>query len=127
MRVASEVRTIRSFPNYGASADGRVYRRRGEAWRELRQFKLPTGYRQVYLYRDGRRFNVYVHRAVMEAFPGDIPDGHEVHHLDRRRGRNDLGNLVLVDRSHHARIHRYESRADAAVTGGRESGKDEQD
>ncbi|MCK9568912.1 HNH endonuclease [Candidatus Pacearchaeota archaeon] len=64
-----------------------------------------NGYKIVGLFKNGKRKNVLVHRAVVEAFIGPIPDDMEVNHKDGNKLNNCLENLEIVSRSrnfHHA-------------------------
>lgn len=51
------------------------------------------GYKVVRLYKRGEGTDYRVHRLVLLAFVGPIPDGHEVNHKDANKGNNALGNL----------------------------------
>jgi hypothetical protein len=76
----------------------RVVKNGGESayWRDGKMLSAPvgkTGYRGVQLCREGKRKNVRVHRAVLEAFVGPCPDGMEACHGDGDRLNNHLSNL----------------------------------
>lgn len=58
--------------------------------------RANRGYFNVPLYKDGRMKNVYVHRAIWEAFNGPIPEGYEINHKDENRQNNNLENLELL-------------------------------
>ncbi|MDQ0174404.1 HNH endonuclease signature motif containing protein [Bacillus chungangensis] len=45
-----------------------------------------------------------MHRYVWEKYNGEIPPDHDIHHVDRDRGNNDISNLELYSKSEHARI-----------------------
>lgn len=49
-----------------------------------------------------------LHRAVWTHYRGEIPEGHNVHHLDGDKTNNKLSNLELIDHAEHARIHTTE-------------------
>lgn len=64
------------------------------------QVKRPDGYKMVSLSKDGKGKNVYVHRAVIEAFTGkEIVKGLVVNHKNGNRGDNRLENLEVVSAS----------------------------
>lgn len=58
--------------------------------------KSSTGYLITGLFKDGKRKNIFVHRAVVESFIGQIPDGMEVNHKDGNKLNNHLDNLEIV-------------------------------
>lgn len=60
---------------------------------------LKDGYRRVNM----RGRHVLVHRAVVRAFRGVIPDGLEVNHVDGDKSNNRLGNLEVVSPSENVR------------------------
>ena len=45
-----------------------------------------------------------MHRYVWRKYNGDIPKNHDIHHIDRNRGNNDINNLELYSKSDHARL-----------------------
>ena len=61
--------------------------------RPIAPWVLPNGYHQVKLKNKGEKCNVYIHRAVMNAFAGACPEGNEVAHWDGNKGNNKLENL----------------------------------
>ncbi len=46
-----------------------------------------------------------LHRAVWEYHNGEIPDGYEIHHIDRDKSNNEPGNLAMLTREQHHKIH----------------------
>lgn len=62
-----------------------------------------TGY---YGRTNGKR--TLLHRDIWESRNGPIPDGFDVHHLNRDRTNNRIENLALITRAEHAR--RYPGR-----------------
>lgn len=71
---------------------------------------MVEGYRAFTVkYADGRRATVYEHREVVERGLGRrLRDDELVHHDNEVKTDNRLDNLVLTDRSAHARHHRPE-------------------
>lgn len=57
------------------------------------------GYWQVSLQKDHKRKNHYVHRLVAEAFLGDIPEKHQVNHIDYNKSNNNVDNLEIISPS----------------------------
>ena len=45
------------------------------------------------------------HRLVYEDFYGEIPEGYQVHHIDRDKDNNSISNLQLLSNSEHQKIH----------------------
>lgn len=58
--------------------------------RVLKPYQMPSGYMQVSL---GRNAKKYVHRLVCAAFYGEPVSGSEVSHLDGTRDNNEVRNL----------------------------------
>lgn len=61
--------------------------------------KSSMGYWQFSGFFGGKAKNVYVHRAVAEAFIGEIPDGYEINHKNGIKTDNRVENLEIVTRS----------------------------
>lgn len=99
VEVGSSVEEWRSIPGheqYEVSCWGNVRNING---RDKKTSLSANGYMIVGLYKNGRRSNVLVHRAVISAFFGSPPDGHEVNHIDGKKTNNLLGNLEYVTKS----------------------------
>lgn len=45
-----------------------------------------------------------MHRYVWRKYRGDIPENHDIHHVDHNRANNDVTNLELYSKSDHARL-----------------------
>lgn len=60
----------------------------------LSQLTLRNGYRQVFLWKEGTRAAICVHRLVLLAFVGECPDGMEARHINSVRADNRLCNLA---------------------------------
>jgi uncharacterized Zn-finger protein len=86
--VAGEIfREIPGVKNYQVSNQGRV--RNGRNFKVLSQSRTRGGYKMVSLLK--RMFSV--HRLVMLAFVGPVPDNRTVDHIDRNPSNNNLCNL----------------------------------
>ena len=87
---------IRNFPSYDCSSEGRI--------RNIRTQKIqrPTlnknGCLKVSLYKNGKRYNVKVHRVIAETFLGEHP-GMDVRHKDDDPQNNCVDNLEWCTRS----------------------------
>lgn len=55
-----------------------------------------SGYHIIGANISGKRTNVYVHRAVVEAFLGEIPENYVVNHIDGNKTNNRVENLEIV-------------------------------
>lgn len=70
----------------------------GQVWSHIsHKFLHPkvarNQYREVCLYKDGRKKMFYVHRLVAAAFIPNPDNLSEVNHLDFDKGNNDVSNL----------------------------------
>lgn len=64
------------------------------------------GYYCTTIYDDnGKSHTVRHHRFIWEAIHGNIPNGYDIHHIDKDRTNNAISNLELVESSTHKRIH----------------------
>ena len=70
----------------------------GKYGRLLKERYCPSGYVQLALRFNGRYVYVYLHRAVYQAFVGEIPKGIEINHKDGNKLNNDISNLELSTR-----------------------------
>lgn len=61
--------------------------------------RKETGYLRVGMSKDGKQRQFAVHRVVVNAFIGLIPDGYEVNHINGVRDDNRLVNLAVVTKS----------------------------
>ena len=93
---------VPDFPDYEASSLGAIRRvtptHYGPGPRLLKLANLG-GYRMAYLYRGGKRHDIFAHRVVMAAFCGPLPHKHEVNHLNGVKHDNRPANLEYVTRS----------------------------
>lgn len=98
------MKPIPGFPGYYATEDGRIWsqwkqghRELGSVWREVKtQTKRGARYLEAHIGPAGQQKTVSVHRLVVYAFLGPIPEGMEVNHLDGNPRNNALDNLVVV-------------------------------
>lgn len=49
-----------------------------------------------------------IHRYVWEFYNGEIPEGYQIHHIDKDKSNNDISNLELIPVSEHAKLHSLE-------------------
>lgn len=89
--------------------------------KRIKKVKQPDNYHKVYIttwngykkvkalidhpYKDKKGY-IMEHRLVMEQNIGRyLNSNEEVHHIDYNKMNNDIGNLLLVTKSEHRRIH----------------------
>lgn len=58
----------------------------------LKMHRVGAGYLGLSLYKDGKKYDRYIHRLVMLAFRG-IPNDLQVNHIDANKENNRLDNL----------------------------------
>lgn len=64
------------------------------------------GYMRTTIYDDdNNRTFVSHHRIVWEVVNGPIPEGYEIHHIDKDRRNNSISNLELIEKSKHKHHH----------------------
>lgn len=66
------------------------------AERIMKPNKHKDGYLQIDLRKEGKRYNVLVHRLVMLAFVGDCPEGCEINHINENKKDNRAKNLEYI-------------------------------
>lgn len=64
--------------------------------RTLNSRTSGRGYHAIHLWRNGKRSKKMVHRLVVEAFIGHIPDDMVVNHIDGVKVNNRVDNLEIV-------------------------------
>lgn len=88
-----EWKVIPSIPNYEASSLGNI--RHIKHKRVLKAWKNTRGYLEVSIHSTTGK-NKKVHLLVAEAFLGDCPYNHEVHHKDENKENASVDNLEYV-------------------------------
>lgn len=115
-----EWRIISKFPKYEVSSKGRI---RKISTNKLLYIKEHTaGYRQVIIQEKGKKYYLYIHRLVAEAFipnPNDYP---YINHKDECKHNNNVDNLEWctpkynanygtckerMGKAHHKRVKQY--------------------
>lgn len=89
---------VRRHPDWKGKKPGTLYHRRGKQRRR--------DYLVVVLHRMGSSKLRPMHRAVAEAFFGEVPTGCTVHHANGDSLDNAVANLVLMSREEHVALHR---------------------
>jgi len=112
----NELRPIPGFTGYAASPDGRVFSKRiplkkmgmADSWREMARVKDHKGYFRIRLQGDHGSVTMKVHRLMVMAFIGDIPQGMTVNHKDGNKTNNSINNLEVLSNPDNIR-HSYAS------------------
>jgi hypothetical protein len=69
--------------------------------------KHPKGYIYTTLTGDdGLQYAVKFHRFIWECINGEIPDGYDVHHIDKNKMNNSINNLELKEKGEHNHLHK---------------------
>lgn len=71
--------------------------------RIMRPNPHKDGYWQIDLRKDGKRYNVLVHKLVMLAFVGECPSGCEINHINENKKDNRLENLEYLTHTENIR------------------------
>jgi hypothetical protein len=88
---------IAGFPKYRVSNTGQIQNKNSGV--TLNPFTTNSGYFQVHLWNDGKRFKRYIHRLVAEAFVRNTNGKPHVNHIDGNRQNNSSDNLEWCTRS----------------------------
>ena len=88
----TEIRSVRNFPNYCATEDGRVWSQKSNKF--LKPSTDSDGYKRVILYRENKPYTRYVHRLVAQTFlPEPVGDATTVDHTNNNASYNHRKNL----------------------------------
>lgn len=98
---------LAGWPEYYITDEGEIYRKDYRGTGKPRRVKpclnKVTGYLQVNLCENGKRRNVYIHRAMAETFLPNPDNLRCVDHINRCRTDNRLCNIRWVDDFENAR------------------------
>lgn len=89
--INKEWKIIPNYPDYKVSKHGDVYSIKLK--RMLNPNKNLNGYLRINLIKEGKRYNNYVHRLVLDSFVGIINAKNHVDHVDRNIENNHISNL----------------------------------
>lgn len=64
-----------------------------------------TGYYLSGSATEDNKCRMRLHRYIYEQMVGPIPDGYDIHHIDKDKGNNELSNLLLMKSSEHRKLH----------------------
>ena len=111
------MKTIKDFPNYEITNDGKVWSKPRKALNSCRNLKgrwlVPSlnnwDYLLVGLYNETGKSTKYVHRLVAETYIPNPDNKPEVNHLDFDKSNNHFSNLEWVSETENSK-HYQDSR-----------------
>lgn len=66
--------------------------------------KTRRGYYRIISHKEGN-YNKLLHRCVVNEYYGNIPDGHNIHHINGKED-NRIENLVVLPIEQHKQLHK---------------------
>lgn len=103
------IKEIKGYPNYFITEDGKVISKQSKNSKELCQWIDSTGYKQVIIYKNGKRYYKRVHQLVAEAFvEGKSEENCMVNHIDGNKVNNNFKNLEWVSNKENTQ-HAYDN------------------
>lgn len=89
---------IKGADGYFVNMEGNI---KGRSGKVLKGYLSSTGYRTFKVGKEGRQLPT--HRAVAQAFIGDIPEGWVVNHIDEIKTNSNVMNLEICTIAHNNR------------------------
>lgn len=83
---------IKGFPGYEVTEDGEVYAKNGK---KMHPYDKGNGYKQVKLFKDGKKYPKSIHKLVVES-RGDNRGDLDIDHIDGNKSNNKSSNLRLI-------------------------------
>lgn len=106
--IMKKVKNLTNFNDYLVNEDGKIFSKKTN--KEIAPATNQCGYvLYCLLDNDGKKQTVYAHRAVYEAFVGDIIEGYEVNHIDCNKKNNHYTNLNLLTHKENCNYNRDNS------------------
>ena len=127
MHESEKYLPIEGFSDYLITSQGRVLSLKdnhgNDRIKELKPCKIPNGYMQVTLYKNGKRYAKYVHRLVATAFIPNPEDKPEINHIDEDKSNNCVTNLEWMTHKENLNFGTRNERASKTMGDGRMKGK----
>lgn len=95
------VRSVDRYVSVSGDKPQKGYSLKGKVIKQNTLF----GYKICALYKDGKGYNIRIHRYVAMLFCPDYFDGCEVHHIDGNRSNNIYTNLECISKLDHLKEH----------------------
>jgi hypothetical protein len=96
---------LKNFPSYYINELGQIFSNKTN--KIIKGSPSVTGYSRIFLYKNKRRHDKYVHRLVWQTFRGDVGTL-EINHINGIKSDNRLNNLELVTHRENLQ-HAYDS------------------
>lgn len=109
-----EKKTIKDYPNYQITLDGRVWSKKRNIY--LKPLNNGNGYLCVCLCNNGERKRTYIHRLVAEAFISNTKNKPQVNHINGIKSHNMVNNLEWCNRSENQK-HAYNTGLQKPIKG----------
>jgi hypothetical protein len=80
----------------------------GYKWRrypESKHFSIRLYFRRSERTKNEPLRHFWLHKEVWKATHGNIPEGHDIHHIDEDTTNNNIENLQAITRSDHSKLH----------------------
>ena len=101
---------VKGFEDYLINEDGVILSKKHK--RDLYTKLSNSGYKVVTLFKDKKRYQLYVHRLVAQTFICCYDSDLTVNHIDNNKLNNNICNLEWVTlRDNIIHYHRYHKRA----------------
>lgn len=97
------------FSKYTITEDGTIFSKSYNKNRNLEGSFDKDGYVLIkFKCSDGKQRFFRLHRVIYYFFKGDIPQGYQVHHINKNKLNNSIENIELLSKDEHNRLHQIE-------------------
>lgn len=95
--------------DYSVNTIGEIYSNKFNKRNKIRYGKVKGGYNMSYLYVNGKRHDILVHRVVASAFIKNIENKQQINHKDGNKSNNSVDNLEWATQSENIK-HAYDNK-----------------